>query len=198
MLWLPSSRAVWPCRHSIAPMAFSSAVLPQASVLMISHHILSGLAVTALHGLCWQLPVHTSAHGQESKACPYNLNSVKIHHKSDVQCSHTTPPAARCDGAACPNLSEHTAGPARATECSWESRRESVLLNHFHSELPSLGAFPTQHHFQDSAITKTHFSGWQYWHKSWALPAPALHGQRAGGRKYSFCLTGSKRSCLWF
>lgn len=102
-----------PSRHGIAPMAFSSAVLPQASALVIPHHILSGLAVTALHGVCWELPVHRSAHGQGSRACPYNLNSVKIHRKSDARRSHTAPPAVQCDGAACPNLSEHTAGPAR-------------------------------------------------------------------------------------
>lgn len=38
-------------RLSIAPdpTAFSSAVLPQASALIISHHILPGLAVAALH-----------------------------------------------------------------------------------------------------------------------------------------------------
>lgn len=101
--------------------------------------------------------MHRRAHGQESKACPYNLNSAKIHHKSEVQRSHTTPPAVKCDGAACTNLSEHTAGPAHATECSWESGRETVLLNHFHTELPSLGTFQAQRHFQDSAITKTHF-----------------------------------------
>lgn len=101
--------------------------------------------------------MHRSAHGQESKACPYNLNSAKIHHKSEVQRSHTTPPAVKCAGAACTNLSEHTAGPAHATECSWGSGRETVLLNHFHTELPSLGTFQAQRHFQDSAITKTHF-----------------------------------------
>lgn len=54
ILWLPSSRAVWPYRHSTAPTAFPSAVLPQASALIISHHILSGLAVSALHWECWE------------------------------------------------------------------------------------------------------------------------------------------------
>lgn len=86
----------------------------------------------------------------QKQSCPYSLNSVKIHCKSHVRCSHTTPPAVKCDGTARPDLSEHTAGPACATECSWESRREKVLLNHFHTELPSLGVFPAQHHFQDS------------------------------------------------